>query len=143
VSERSIGQVDRLPVGLVERVGRWALASWLAATLGMLAVDRGAAASMAVGGAVSLGAFGFHWLVLKVLLRPGVSRLGRVGLWLVWLVKWPALGMVLWVAVKSSWMSLPWLCLGVGLVPAVTTALVVKTLAAERWPGKLAGGVKW
>ena len=33
VSEKSIGQVDRLPVGLVARVGRWALVSWLALTV--------------------------------------------------------------------------------------------------------------
>jgi len=138
-----MGQVDRLPVGLAGRVGRWALASWLAATLGMLAVDRGAAASLALGGAVSLGSFGFHGLVVKVLLRPGVSRLARVGLWLVWLLKWPVLGVGLWVALQSSWMSLLWLCLGLGVVPAVTTALVVKSLAAEGWPGKLAGGAKW
>lgn len=143
MSKRLLGQVDRLPVGLVERVGRWALVSWLAATLGMLAVDRGAAASLALGGAVSLGSFGFHALVVKVLLRPGVSRLARVGLWLVWLLKWPALGVVLWVALQSSWMSLPWLCLGLGVVPAVTTALVVKSLAAGGWSGKLAGGAKW
>lgn len=143
MSERSIGQVDRLPVGLVKRVGRWALVSWLAATLGLLAVDGGAAASLALGGAVSLGSFGFHGLVVSVLLRPGVSRLARVGLWLVWLAKWPVLGVGLWVALQSSWMSLLWLCLGLGVVPAVTTALVVKSLAAEKWSGKLTGGAKW
>ena len=143
MSKTWLGQVDRLSVGLVERVGRWALISWLAATLGMLAVDWGAAASVALGGAVSLGSFGFHGLVVKVLLRPGVSRRARVGLWLGWLLKWPALAWGLWVALQSSWMNLPWLCLGLGVVPAVTTALVAKSLAVEGWPGKSVGGAKW
>jgi len=61
-------------------------------------------------------------------------------LWAVWLLKWPALGVLLYLAVTRHWVAVPWLCGGIGVVPAVTTALVVRALVVDRWRRAATGG---
>jgi hypothetical protein len=50
----------------------------------------------------------------------------------VWLVKWPALGALLYLSLTQWQVSALWLCVGVGLVPGITTVIVLWVLVRSR-----------
>ena len=127
------GEIDRLHIGLAERVGRWSLVAWVLATAGMVAVDARAAAGFALGGGVSLGLFTLHRALASMWMRPPRRRAARAWPWAVWLVKYPAVGTLLYVALMAEWVTPGWVCVGVGLVPAVATALALRALAVDRY----------
>jgi len=136
VSETAHNQTARLDLGLAERAGLWALALWLVATGGLLAVSASAAAGLALGGGLTLSSLALHLALARAWLRPPRRRWARGYLWAIWLVKWPAVGALLWFAVKSGWASPIWLCVGTGIVPLVATVMAV-----GRWPIRPSEGV--
>jgi hypothetical protein len=143
VIARSNGEVDRVHIVLLDRVGYWSFAVWALTTLGMIGIDHRAAAGVGLGGALSLGLLGLHAALLKAWMRSLRRRVVRIGLWAIWLVKWPALGGLLYWALSGGWVTPLWLCVGVGLVPAVTTGLVVWSLVADGWRNRSWAGAKW
>ena len=137
-----MGEVDRFHIGLVERVGRWsALALAIACSL-LLALNPRAAASAALGGGLSLGILAFHRGLANRWRRPRRRRAAKVLFWVIWLLKWPALGVVLCAALSRGWVTPGWLCAGVGLIPAVTTLMALKALMADGWRRTDAVGAK-
>jgi len=118
--------------GIVELVVRRALIVWGAGTLCLLAVGRGAALGMALGGAMSIGVLLLYRALVKAWVRPERWRKGRFVLVGVWLVKWPALGALLYFALTQWQVSALWLCVGVGLVPGITTAIVLWALVKSK-----------
>ncbi|GEM_PF-1378363 len=128
---RNRGEVERFHIGVAGRVARWSLAAWAAAMLGAIAAGPRAAAGMALGGALSLGLFSLHRVLVATCVRPEHWRKWRVVFWSVWVLKWPAVGTLLYLVVKGGWVSPMWLCAGVALVPGVATALAVRALIAD------------
>lgn len=140
MSGEARGEVDRLPIGLMQRVERWSLTVLALAVAAAFAVDREAAAGIALGGVVSLGLFGLHRALVRSWLEPSWrGRRARVWFWSVWFLKWPALGVLLYVSLSRGWVAPLWLCVGVGLVPGVTTALALRALVIDGWRGGAAG----
>ncbi len=134
MSEGIRGEVDRLHIGLAEKVERWSVLVLALAVAGALAVDRGAAAGIALGGGVSLGLFGLHRALVRSWLEPTRRRRrARICFWAVWFLKWPALGLLLYASISRAWVTPLWLCVGVGLVPGVTTALAARALLIDGW----------
>jgi len=125
------GEIDKLQIGLAERVARWSVAVWAAAAGGTILLDTRAACGIALGGGLSLGLFSLHRALIGAWARPERWRRRRAAFWMIWAVKWPAVATLLYFAVRGGWVSVGWLCAGVGLVPAVTTALVVRALVAD------------
>ncbi len=123
------------PVGMVELVARRALIVWAAGTLCLLAVGRGAALGMALGGAMSIGILLLYRGLVRAWVRPDRWRKGRFVLAGVWLVKWPALGALLYFALTQWRVSALWLCVGVGLVPGITTAIALWALLRSKGGG--------
>jgi hypothetical protein len=117
--------VPGTPGGIVELVVRRAVIVWAAGTLCLLAVGRGAALGMALGGAMSIGILLLYRALVKAWVRPDRRRKGRLVLVGIWLAKWPALGALLYFALTQWRVSALWLCVGVGLVPGITTAIVL------------------
>jgi len=124
--------VRRTPGGIVELVVRRALIVWAAGTLCLLAVGRGAALGMAIGGALSIGVLLLYGALVKAWVRPDRWRKGRLVLVGIWLVKWPALGALLYFALTQWRVSALWLCVGVGLAPGITTAIVLWALVRSK-----------
>jgi hypothetical protein len=132
VGEGVRGEVDRLHIGLAGKVERWSVLVLALAVAGALAVDRGAAAGIALGGGVSLGLFGLHRALVRSWLEPTPRRRrARIWFWSVWFVKWPALGLLVYGSVSRAWVTPLWLCVGVALVPGVTTALALRALLID------------
>ncbi|UCC68457.1 MAG: hypothetical protein JSV79_00540 [Armatimonadota bacterium] len=120
------------PGGIVELVVRRALIVWAAGTLCLLAVGWGAALGLALGGAMSIGILLLYRALVKAWVRPNRWRKGRFVLAGIWLVKWPALGALLYFALTQWRVSALWLCVGVGLVPGITTAIALWALVKSR-----------
>ena len=133
MSGRGAGEVERLHLGLAQRVVGWSLAAWAVGTLGAAALGWLATAGFALGAALSLGLFSLHRALVVTCVRPERWRRRRVVFWLVWVVKWPALGTLLYIAVRGGWVAPAWLCAGVALVPAVATALALHAVIADGW----------
>jgi hypothetical protein len=123
--------VDRLPVRLLERVVRWSALALASAVLGAAFVSSRAAVGLALGGAISLGSLALHWALVAAWVRPLRRRRAKVGFWAVWLVKWPLIGVALFLALKGGWVAPGWLCAGVGVVPAMATGLALKALLLD------------
>jgi hypothetical protein len=112
----------------VELVARRALIVWAVGTLCLVPVGLGAASGLALGGGVSVGTLVLYRALVRAWARPDRWRRGRLVFAGVWLVKWPAVGALLYFALKDWQVSPLWLCAGIGLVPAVATAVAVWTL---------------
>lgn len=124
--------VDRFHLGLVERVTRWSALALVAACAPLLGVDPRAAAGLALGGGISLGIVLFYRTLLAKCIGGVHRRRVRMVLWAVWLLKWPALGALLYLVISRAWVPVGWMCVGVVLVPAVATAMALKA-AAGGW----------
>lgn len=140
MERRPLSEVDRLPLGLLERVRRWALILLLPCVGALALLDRRAAAGVALGGAISLGSLALHEALLNLLMRPFRWRRVRNGFWLLWLIKWPLLGVALYLALSRGWVTPGWLCLGVGLVPLVATGLAAKAVLLDGWRSRTTAG---
>ena len=60
------------------------------------------------------------------------NRRRRAVLWAVWVLKWPVLGTVLWLALRNGWVSAGWLCVGVGLTPGVIVMMAAAAAVGRR-----------
>ena len=87
---------------------------------------------MAIGGALSIGVLLLYGALVKAWVRPDRWRKGRLVLVGIWLVKWPALGALLYFALTQWRVSALWLCVGVGLAPGITTAIVLWALVRSK-----------
>jgi len=130
------GGVSKTPIGLVSLVMWGALALWGLGTLALLPLDARAACGMAVGGGIGLGTLALYRALVKAWVRPDRWRRGRFVLAGIWLVKWPVLGALLYLALKEWRVSPVWVCVGVGLVPAVVTAVAVWAHVTPDWQQK-------
>ncbi len=136
------GSIEGLHIGLVERVARGALVAWALLMAAALAAGWRAAAGVGLGGSVSYGFLALHRALAKRWLQGAGGRRGRSWLWGVWVAKWPLLAVVLFLALREDWVAPLWLCAGVGIVPAVTTGLVVWSVVRDGRSGRGAAGGK-
>ncbi len=125
-------------VDVVKLVVRRALMLWVLAMLGSLAVGIRAAGGVAFGGGISVGTLVLYRALVRSWVRPDRWRRGRIVLIGVWLVKWPAIAGLLYLATHYCGASPLWLCAGVGLVPAVVTAVAAWTALTPDWEQKIA-----
>ncbi len=124
--------VDSFHLGLVARVTKWSALALLAACVLLLGVDPRAAAGLALGGGISLGVVLFYRTLLAKCIGGVHRRRVRMVLWAVWLLKWPALGALLYLVISRAWVPVGWMCVGIGLVPAVATAMALRAAVAGR-----------
>ena len=132
VSELSHEERDRMDLRLAERVGLWSAALWSLAVLAALGAGTAQAFGLAVGGGFTLGFLALHLALARQWIAPSRRRSARIYLWLVWLVKWPAAGTLLYLALKSGLADPIWLCLGAGVVPLVATVFAARMLVLGR-----------
>lgn len=134
-------EVDRLPVNLLARVVRGTVLALGLAAVGAVPFGPRALGGLALGAAVGLGSLALHRALVEAWVRPLRWRRARVGFWLVWLAKYPVLGLILWVALGRGWAAPGWFCLGVSLLPGVATAIAVRAVVVDRWRARaMAGG---
>lgn len=117
----------------VTRIGTASAALWAAAILAALRYGPGAAAGIAIGGALTLASFALHVVLARHWLgqaRPS----GRLYLWALWLIKWPTVGALLYFPVTSGLAPSFWLCVGAAIIPttAIIFALPALLLAVTR-----------
>ncbi|MCJ7752237.1 MAG: hypothetical protein MUQ65_14315 [Armatimonadetes bacterium] len=132
MSEVSMRKLDRTDLGTAERVGMWSAAVWSLAVLAALTAGPGRALGLAAGGGITLGFFALHLALARQWTAPTRRRSARIYLWFVWLVKWPACGTLLYLALTSGWADPIWLCLGAGIIPLVATAFALRMLLRGR-----------
>jgi hypothetical protein len=137
-----MSEVDRFHLGLVERVSRWSALVLVVACATALALDARAAAGIGFGGGLSLGMLTFYRGLANRWTRSRRRRAAGAFFWVLWFLKWPALGALLYIVLSRGWVTPGWLCMGAGLVPAVTTGLALKALAADGWRRTDAVGAK-
>jgi len=125
-------------LGLVELVVRRALMVWALGMVCLLPISARAAAGVTVGGGISVGMVVLYRALVNTWVRPDRWRRGRFALLGVWLVKWPVVGALLYFAMKDWQVSPLWLCAGVGLVPAVVTAVAVWVHFRADWETRAA-----
>jgi hypothetical protein len=135
-------EVDQLHISLIERVSRWALVVLVSAGGGLLVFSPKAAAGVAIGGGLSLGLLALHRALASRWLLSGRGRARRVAFWALWLLKWPCLCLLLYLALSRGWVAAGWLCAGAGLVPAVATGLALRAVLLDLGRGQQPIGVK-
>lgn len=122
----------------MDLVLRWTLALWALGTLILLPVDMGAALGVAIGGGLSVGVLALYNSLVRAWVRPDRWRKGRYLFVAIWLVKWPAIGALLYFGMKHWQASPAWVCVGVGLVPAVVTAIAAWMALRPEWQKRAA-----
>ncbi|HUU55363.1 MAG TPA: hypothetical protein VMY87_10640 [Armatimonadota bacterium] len=132
MSEVSMRKLDRTSLGTAQRVGMWSAVVWSLAALAALGAGPGRALGLAVGGGITLGFFALHLALARQWIAPARRRSARIYLWFVWLVKWPASGTLLYLALTSGYADPVWLCLGAGIVPLVATVFALQMLLRGR-----------
>lgn len=134
--------MSRTPIGLVSLVMWGVLALLGLGTLALAPFDTHAAHGLAIGGGISFGTIALYRALVRAWVRPDRWRKGRIVLVAVWLVKWPALGALLYLALKEWRVSPVWVCVGVGLLPAVVTAIALWAHVTPDWQRKATLEVK-
>jgi len=122
---------ERLEAGFLGRVRRGAVLVCVLLAVGALVVDRSALRGVLLGGGISIGSLELYRLVANALLHPERHRRARMWLYLVWVVKWPALWVLLYWAMGDGGVSPESLCMGLGVVPAAVTVLAVGGVVVE------------
>lgn len=125
-------KLDRTGLGTAELVGMWSAVVWSLAVLAALGAGPGRALGLAAGGGITLGFFALHLALARQWIAPTRRGSARIYLWFVWLVKWPACGTLLYLALTSGRADPIWLCLGAGIVPLTATALALHMLLRGR-----------
>jgi hypothetical protein len=134
--DRSLGDNG---LSFVRRIGTASALLWVVAILGALPHATGAAAGLAIGGALTLGFFALHLALARRWLRQSRPS-GRLYLWALWLVKWPAVGAVLYLAITSGLADPLWLCVGAAIIPLTTTIFALPLMIANLAGREAAGG---
>jgi len=120
-------------VVVVDLVLRWTLALWVLGTLVLLPIDLPGGLGLAIGGGLSVSVLALYRSFVRAWVRPDRWRKGRYLLIAIWLVKWPAIGALLYFGMRHWGASPAWVCLGVGLVPAVVTAVAACMALRPKW----------
>jgi hypothetical protein len=126
-------EMDSLHVGLARRVAIWAAAVWVAASLIGFLVNRPLGLGLVAGGGVMLAMLEVYRRLASVILVPARRRRSLALFWGVWLAKWPIVGGALYFALRDGAASPLGVALGLGIVPAAATAIVLRTLLGESW----------
>jgi len=142
VSEVSKRKSNRTDLRMAERVGVWSAVVWSLAVLATLGAGADKALGLAIGGGITLGFFVLHLALARQWIAPTRRRSARIYLWFVWLLKWPASGTLLYLALTSGWADPVWLCLGAGIVPLAATAVALSLLPSTRTGGPAPQGVQ-
>jgi hypothetical protein len=124
-------QSRRLRTGFIGSVRKAALLLWGLLVVGALGAGRPAVTGVLLGGGISIGSFEFYRLLGAALLQPERVRRARIWLYLIWMVKWPALWLLLYWAIGDGQVALEWLCLGLGAVPAALMLLALCAAVAD------------
>jgi hypothetical protein len=127
--------MDRLPAGLIGRLGAWSAALLLLAVLTAVFQDRALAVGIALGGALALALLGLHRALAPALLTSPRRRVVRAAFWTVWAVKWPLICALLYVVFRHHLASPAGIAIGVGILPAVATLLALRALLTDLWLG--------
>jgi len=127
--------MDRLPTGLIGRMGAWGFVVLVLATLGAGLVERRLAVGVAIGGAVTLAMFGLHRALAPAMLASPGRRWLRTVFWAIWAVKWPLVGALLYIIFKRGLASPIGVALGVGILPAIATGFALRAFLADIWRG--------
>jgi hypothetical protein len=130
VNEGQRGEVDRVHVGLVERVAGAAAVGWALLVVAAIPAGLRAVGGATLGGAISVGSLLLHLGLVRRRARWR-RRAADARLWAAWLAKWPVVAGVLYATLRGDLVSPLWLCLGIGLVPVAATALVVRAILAD------------
>jgi hypothetical protein len=125
-------KLDRIDLGTAERVGIWSAAIWSLSVLAALPAGPDKALGLAAGGGIILGFFALHLALARQWTAHPRPRFARIYLWFIWLLKWPACGLLLYLAIASGRAHPIWLCLGAGIVPLVATTLALRMLLRGR-----------
>jgi len=128
-----MSEADSFHIGLFERVTRGSLLTAVGLTLGALLSGPKQALGAALGSAIGLLLFSLHRGLGSRMLRPQQKLVGLIGCWALWAAKWPVVGAILYLTLRSGMVSPGWLCIGVSIVPAVSVALAVRALAVDAW----------
>lgn len=142
MSEVSKRKSNRTDLRMAERVGVWSAAVWSLAVLATLGAGADKALGLAIGGGITLGFFVLHLALARQWIAPTRRRSARIYLWFVWLLKWPASGTLLYLALTSGWADPVWLCLGAGIVPLAATAVALSLLPSTRTGSPAPQGVQ-
>ncbi|MFB3882069.1 MAG: hypothetical protein ACE149_12450 [Armatimonadota bacterium] len=121
--------VDQFHIGLVERLLRGTLVAAAVCAAAALWVGPSASLGVAAGAAASLLLISVYRPLSAVAARR--RRLGLLALWAIWAAKWPVLGVPVYFGLKSGLIAGSWLCLGVGLLPAVAVLLALQAVATD------------
>jgi hypothetical protein len=133
VSAGGSGTIDRIHVGLVQRVTVLSAVLCLTSALAAGVRDRPLGLGIALGGGAILGLLGLYRWLAQGLLRPATQPRYRVLFWLVWTLKWPVIGGLFYLAYRSGAASAVGMVIGVSVVPAAAVATVVWALVAQLW----------
>ena len=136
-----MGEVDRIHIGLIRKVGLGALVVYLTAVPAVAVFNRPLAVGIALGGGFVLGLMGLYRALAPAMFAAPEARRSRVIFWIAWLLKWPVMGAVLFFAFRSRLAAPMGVGLGAGIVPAVAVALVFRALLVDLW-GKWRGGLQ-
>lgn len=132
--------LESVHIGLVERAARWAAAVGLAAAAPLALCNPHAAAGLLLGIAIGLGLLLVHRALVVAWVAPLRRRAVWIGYGVFWVLKWPIVGLLLFLALGAGWVSAGWLCVGVGAAPAAATALVLHQLLRAGREGAAATG---
>jgi hypothetical protein len=140
VSAGGSGTIDRIHVGLVQRVTVLSAVLCLTSALAAGMRDRPLGLGIALGGGAILGLLGVYRWLAQGLLRPETQQRYRFLFWLVWTLKWPVVGGLLYLAYHSGAASAVGMIVGVSAVPAVAVAVVAWALLAQVWRRRVGTG---
>ena len=111
-------------------VAWWSFVVWLAGIGAALPAGAAPARGVALGGGITLASLALHLSLTSRWSRPRQRRRSaRIYLWFLWLAKWPLVGTALWYCLTRGVASPAWVCVGAAVVPAVATALALRS-----WP---------
>lgn len=123
--------MDRLPAGLIGRLGIWSAGVLVLAALTTVLQDRALAVGIAFGGTLTLALLGLHRALAPALLASPRRRVVRIAFWTVWALKWPLICALLYVIFRDRLASPAGVAIGVGILPAVATLLALRALLTD------------
>jgi hypothetical protein len=110
------------------RIGLWSLVLWGGAAAGAAWAGPEAVGGVATGGAVTLCSYAIHLGLARSWAFGRRRRSARAYLWFLWLLKWPLVGSLLYVSLRTGFAAPGWICAGAGIVPVAATLFALRVL---------------
>lgn len=127
-------------MGLVRRVTILSGILCLTGAVAAWVSNRPVGIGIAIGGGAMVCLLSVYRWLAQGLLRPGEQQRYRLLFWLVWTLKWPVVGGVFYLAYRSGAASAWGMIIGVSVVPAAATAVVLRALLAGAWQRRASAG---